>query len=514
MSRGGRVHEGLIEEAAVIDITAPGSGRTLEQLAQAGPAAVTAATARLRDAQVAWEAAGPRQRAAALAALRDWMLDHEDALLDLYQQETAKPRQEALFELMTCVDIINFYGENAERFLAAQAAHPHSPLVRTKRLQAFARPHPVVGIIAPWNFPLALVAFDVIPALVAGCAVLLKPSEVNPLTVRELARAWREELRLPEVWETVVGGAATGEAVVENVDFVQFTGSTRTGRMVAEHAARRLIPCSLELGGKDPMLVLGDADVDRAANAAAWGAMFNSGQTCVSVERIYVERSVHDRFLELLAERVRALRQGQDDTSSRCDVGAMMTEAQLDLVDAHVTDARERGARVVCGGHRLQGPGRFYAPTVLADVDHSMRCMREETFGPLAPVMRVEDAEEAVRLANDSPYGLSASVFTRDRERGVAIAQRLEAGAVNINDVYANAFALTLPMGGWKQSGIGARSGGAYGVLKYCRCQAVTVSRVAPRRELVWYPYRARSGRVLRRVTRLVGARDLRRKLD
>lgn len=503
---------GAVTEDA-LRVTSPATGEEIERIAPASTADVADAARRLRDAQPAWEAIGPEGRAAALRRLRDWLFDHEDAILALYQRETAKPRQEALLELVTCVDIINFYADNAERFLGPQSVRAHSPLGRAKALHQFARPQPLAGIIAPWNFPLALVALDLIPALIAGCAVLLKPSEVNPLAVRMLVDAWRGELGLPLVVDVVIGGAETGEAVVDQVDLIQFTGSTRTGRQVALRAAERLIPCGLELGGKDPMIVLADADVTRAANAAAWGTMFNLGQTCVSVERIYVEDAVYDRFVATLVACVGRLRQGADDAGSRYDVGAMITEAQLEIVEAQVADARERGARVLVGGHRVDGPGRFFAPTVLVDVDHTMACMREETFGPLAPVMRVRDAEEAIALANDSPYGLSATIFTGDRARGLELAQRIEAGGVNVNDVYANAFALNLPQGGWKASGIGARSGGANGVLKYCRKQAVTVGRVNPKRELVWYPYSPRGARLLRRVTRMLGAHDLRRRL-
>jgi acyl-CoA reductase-like NAD-dependent aldehyde dehydrogenase len=259
-------------------VTSPATGEALERIEPATPEAVRATAERLRAAQPAWELQGPAGRAAALGKLRDWMLDNEDGILDLYQRETAKPRQEALLELMTGVDVINFYARNASRFLEPSNPKPHSLLTRAKKLHLFARPYPVAGVIAPWNFPLALVLLDIVPALVAGCAVMLKPSEVNPLAIRELARAWSSELELPPVFETVIGDAATGEAVVDDSDIVQFTGSSRTGRLVMERAARTLTPVNLELGGKDAMIVLADADLDRAVYGAAWGSMFNSGQ--------------------------------------------------------------------------------------------------------------------------------------------------------------------------------------------------------------------------------------------
>jgi betaine-aldehyde dehydrogenase len=282
--------------------------------------------------------------------------------------------------------------------------------------------------------------------------------------------------------------------------------------VIAQRAAERLIPCSLELGGKDAMIVLADADLERAANAAVWGGMFNSGQSCTSVERVYVEESVYDDFIELVVERVRRLRQGPPGTGDT-DIGALSGEAQLVIVERHVSDALAKGARALVGGKRADVPGAFFEPTVLVDVDQSMRCMREETFGPTLPVMKVQDVEEAIRVANDSTYGLSASVWTRDRRRGEQIARRLEAGAVNINDMFANVFTIPVPQGGWNESGVGARLGGAHGIRKYCRPQAITAARLTPKSELLWYPYTARRARLAHRLVRLLLAADWSRRL-
>ena len=499
--------------AEAIAVRDPATGETVEELRVDDREAVKAAAEELRAAQPSWEALGPKGRAAALRRLRDWLLDNEDRLADLYQRETSKPRQDALLEILVAVDVLNYYADNAADFLQTRKPRPHSLPGKAKQLRLDARPYPLVGIITPWNFPIALVALDAIPALAAGCAVLLKPSEVNPLAIREMVRAWREDLGLPPVLDTVVGAAETGEAVVDASDYVQFTGSTGTGKLIAKRAAETLKPVGLELGGKDAMIVLADADLERAANAAAWGAMFNSGQTCISVERIYAEAPVYDEFLQHLTRAVAELRQGRDEDRFEFDLGAMMTGAQLETVEEHVDEAVAAGARTLTGGHRVEGPGGFFEPTVLVDVDHSMACMREETFGPTAPLMKVRDADEAVRLANDSPYGLSASVWTRDKDKALEVAGQLEVGAVNVNDVYSNLFMFALPHGGWKGSGLGARNGGADGLLKYCRRQAVTVGRMAPKRELLWFPYTERRAGMFRKISHLLGAGDIRRRL-
>jgi acyl-CoA reductase-like NAD-dependent aldehyde dehydrogenase len=264
-----------------------------------------------------------------------------------------------------------------------------------------------------------------------------------------------------------------------------------------ERAAATLTPVSLELGGKDPMIVLADADVDRAANCAAYYSMLNSGQTCISVERVYVEAPLYDDFVAKVTDNVRAIRQGLPNGPASADVGSLTFAPQLETVEAHVRDAVAKGARVLTGGHRAEGAGLFYEPTVLVDVDHTMACMTEETFGPTLPIMKVADADEAIRLANDSPYGLAASVFTKDVAKGESVARRIEAGAVCINDAVVNYVARELPMGGWKASGLGSRHG-ANGIRKYCAQQSILVTRFALKRDVYMFPYR-------RTVTRLYG---------
>jgi acyl-CoA reductase-like NAD-dependent aldehyde dehydrogenase len=290
---------------------------------------------------------------------------------------------------------------------------------------------------------------------------------------------------------------------------VMFTGSTEVGKKVMERASRTLTPAGLELGGKDPMLVLADADLERAANAAVHYSMQNGGQTCISVERVYVEEPVYDEFVSKVEQKMRALRQGVPGGAGSVDIGAVTSPPQMDLIDEHVRDAVAKGARALVGGRRGDGPGDFYEPTLLVDVDHSMECMTEETFGPTLPVMKVRDADEGVRLANDSPYGLQASVWTKDTAKGERLARLIEAGVVTVNDAQINYVALELPMGGWKESGLGSRHG-ADGIRKYTKRQALLVTRFAPKRDLHMFPYRARTTKLIERLLRLVYGRGKR----
>jgi acyl-CoA reductase-like NAD-dependent aldehyde dehydrogenase len=276
-----------------------------------------------------------------------------------------------------------------------------------------------------------------------------------------------------------------------------------------ERAAKTLTPVALELGGKDPMIVLSDADLERAANSAVHYSMQNGGQTCISVERVYVEEPIYDQFVAKVEEKMRGLRQGVPGDAGSTDIGAVTSPPQVDLIDRHVQDAVAKGARILVGGKRGNGSGDFYEPTLIVDVDHSMECMSEETFGPTLPVMKVRDADEAVRLANDSPYGLAASVWTKDTAKGEAVARRVESGAVCVNDAQVNYVALELPMGGWKASGLGSRHG-AGGIRKYTKQQTLLVTRLAPKREMHMLPYKGRTTRLVQRLLKLLYGRGKR----
>ena len=494
-----------------IKVHNPATGELIRTVPVDSPEAVAEKVARVRANQPEWEAMGIEGRYHWLGKLRDWLLDNEERVLDTMQAETGKVRADAGNEPAYLADLINFYGAKAAGYIGEESIRPHTPLLAAKKLRVQYRPHQVVGIISPWNFPLILSLGDAIPALQAGAAVVVKPSEFTPLGLAEVVDAWKQEIGGPDVFDCVQGIGPTGGALVDAVDFIQFTGSDRTGRKVMARAAETLTPVSLELGGKDPMIVLADADLDRAANAAAWGGMMNSGQICMSVERIYVEEPAYDEFLAKLTAEVGKLRQGSDTAADPKDVGAMTSPNQTAIVEDHVSDALASGAKALTGGKRVPGPGDYFEPTVLVDVDHSMKVMRDETFGPVVGVMKVRDTEEAIRLANDSPYGLSGSVFG-ERDHAEQVARRVECGAINVNDVLVNYFATDVPMGGWKQSGIGYRHGEP-GIKKFCRSESLVITRMAGKREPTWYPYTKGRRRLLSPISRFFGARDWRRKL-
>jgi acyl-CoA reductase-like NAD-dependent aldehyde dehydrogenase len=500
-------------DGETLEVRKPADGSLITSVPIDPPERVREVVARVRAAQPEWEALGISGRRRWLAELRDWLIANEERVADVMQAETGKVRADAELEAPFICDVINYYGANAARFLADETPSLHMPMLKVKRLRIVYRPHQVAGNISPWNFPLILSFDDSIAALQAGSAVVIKPSEFTPLTTMEVVRAWKEEIGGPDVLDFVNGVGDTGGALVDACDFIQFTGSERTGKVVMKRAAETLTPVSLELGGKDPMIVLRDANIERAVNGAAYGGLVNTGQICLSIERVYVEEPIYDEFVSRLAERVAKLRQGDDGRSASAEVGAMTTPAQLEKVSEHVEDAREKGARILTGGRRGDGPGDWYEPTVIADADHSMTVMVDETFGPVIPVMKVRDADEALRLANDSTYGLGGSVFTRDFRRGEQIARQMDTGAVNVDDVLTNYLALEAPMGGWKSSGIGQRHS-VHGIRKFCRVESIVSPRFPQgRADPLWFPNSRRKRTFINGLFRFVNARGWRNRL-
>jgi acyl-CoA reductase-like NAD-dependent aldehyde dehydrogenase len=470
----------------LIEVRNPATGELVGSVQLSSPDDVAVLAARARRAQSRWEAAGVGSRERVFRRAQRWLHDNGTRVSDTIRVETGKTYEDAQLELSVAARSFGFWAGHARKYLADERIRSPSPLTLGKRIVVRYVPFGVVGVIGPWNYPLVNGFCDCIPALMAGNAVLHKPSELTPLTAGLAAEMLRECGAPEDVFLVATGDGSAGEALIDEVDFVMFTGSSATGRKVMERASRTLTPVSLELGGKDPMIVLRDANLKRAANNAVYSSMNNSGQICISIERVYVEQPVYDEFVEAVLAKAGALRQGPPAGPGSVEVGAMTSPAQVEIVDAHVKDAVAKGGRVLVGGAR--GEGQFYEPTVLVDVDHTMRCMTEETFGPLLPIMKVADADEAVRLANDSPYGLQAAVFTRDLERGEQIARRIEAGACCVNDAQVNFMAFEAPMGGWKGSGVGSRHGPG-GIRKYCRQQTVLVNRFVLDSEMYMFPY-------------------------
>jgi acyl-CoA reductase-like NAD-dependent aldehyde dehydrogenase len=489
--------------ASGIPVENPATGEIIRTVPVVGPGDVPALAERARAAQPAWEALGYDGRARVLRRAQKWVTDHGEEIAATIVAETGKTYEDAsIVEVSYAANAFGFWAKHAPRYLADERIHTRNPFVLGRRLVVRYRPVGLVGVIGPWNYPLVNGFGDCIPALAAGNAVILKPSKVTPLTSLLMADCMRESGLPDGVFGVATGGAETGEALIDASDMVMFTGSTETGRKVMTRAANTLTPVSLELGGKDPMIVLADADLERAANGAVYYSMQNGGQTCISIERVYVEAPAYDEFVAKVTEKVKALRQGVPHGAGSVDIGAVTFPPQAEIIADHVSDAVDKGAHVLAGGHLKEGPGRFFEPTVLVDVDHTMKAMTEETFGPTLPIMKVRDEGEAIRLANDSPYGLAASVWTRDKAKGEAIARQIQAGAVCVNDAQLNYVALEVPMGGWKTSGLGSRHG-AGGIRKYTKQQAIMVNRFPMKKDVHFFPYKASTAKLVSRLVRV-----------
>jgi succinate-semialdehyde dehydrogenase/glutarate-semialdehyde dehydrogenase len=468
----------------------PASGEVLGEIECASDSEVLAAVQRARVAQPRWAEMGLHRRISVLREFQTQLHARKSDIAAAITREAGKPLAEALVtEVLVVLDAARFLIDHAWGLLRDQPV-PHGNLAtKLKRGRLVREPHGVVGIISPWNYPFAIPATETLAALVAGNAVVLKPSELTPVVALELASLLSAAGLPKDVFQVVIGEGPTGAALMRSaIDKLVFTGSVGTGKRIAAAAAERLLPVVLELGGKDPMLVLDDADVDVASSAAVWGAFVNAGQACLSVERCYVHRSLYQPFMKACAEKAGRLRVN-DGMDANTDVGPMIHERQVRIVEAHVEEAKSQGARVLVGGTRLPALGvNFYAPTVLADVTHEMRIMREETFGPVLPIMAFDDEHEAVRLANDSQYGLAASIWTRDRKRGERIARRIHAGTVMVNDVISCFGISEAPHGGLKTSGIGSTHG-QLGLDEMVRKKYLDVDLTPGIKKVWWHGY-------------------------
>lgn len=467
----------------------PVTGEEIGRAPQATAPEVKEAVRSARAAQPAWAKTSFKERSQQILEARQILLSQRSEVSRLISRETGKPIPEALaMEVVPTLDAMHYLARNAQELLRPEkiSIGLHGLMGRSSRIVY--KPIGVVGIISPWNFPLATPAEEVVMALMAGNAVVLKPSELTPLTALRLAQIFKQAGLEEGLFQVVIGDGSVGAALIDApVDKILFTGSVATGKKVAEVAAKHLTPVVLELGGKDPMIVLEDAHLENAARAAVWGAFANSGQACASVERCYVHESIVEKFLPLVLEETRALRQG-NPANEEIELGSMVSKQQLGIVADHVNQALESGAQALTGGKPRDDESLFYPPTVLTNVNHRQLVMTEETFGPVLPVMTFNSDAEAIALANDSPFGLTASVWTRDLDRGRRIAEKIDAGTVMVNEVlYTHGIAQT-PWGGVKDSGYG-RTHGRQGLLELVVPQHIHVNRFSFLPDLWWYGY-------------------------
>jgi acyl-CoA reductase-like NAD-dependent aldehyde dehydrogenase len=490
----------------IIQVQAPRNGALLGEVPVDGPEEVAAAVARVREVQRGWASLGPRDRARRMRGLLQVIVRRREEIADRIVAETGKPQVEALAEVAVVVGLGRHYLKRAPRVLGRRRAA--TGWMVWKRAWTEREPWGVMGVISPWNYPFILTAEPTLTALFGGNGVVLKPSEHTPFTGAILEELVEEAGLPPDLVRVVQGRGETGQALIHaGIDKLYFTGGAATGRRILSEAAPLLLPVSLELGAKDPAIVLEDADQERAARGIAFGGFFNAGQTCISIERVYVVDQIHDEFLRKLVRQTAALRIG---AGGEVDLGPISTPRQLAVVEEHLQDALARGARVVCGGERLDPGSNLFHPTILTDVPDDALVLTEETFGPILPVVRVRDEDEAVRRANELPMGLFASVWTGDRKRGEAVARRIRAGGVSVNDTLSHWGVPSLPMGGVGESGY-SRARGDEGLREFTRARAFLVDRPGLRREPWWFPYTPMSRRLMRGIVAWEGLSGLSR---
>jgi succinate-semialdehyde dehydrogenase/glutarate-semialdehyde dehydrogenase len=466
-------------EREELEIENPATGRLLATVAKCTPEDVEFAAKRAREAQAKWRESSFAERVEILLRFHDLVLNRQDEVLDVIQLESGKARRHAFEEILDSAIVARYYARTAERLLRAHRRRGVIPVLTAT--WEYHHPVGVVGVISPWNYPLTLSISDAVPALAAGNAVVMKVDSKTPFSGL-IALELMEAAGLPPgVLQVVTGsGSELGPELIQRVDYVMFTGSTSVGRGVASQAAERLIPSSMELGGKNAMIVLRDANVARAVEGAERAMFSNSGQLCISIERLLVHEDIAEEFVERLVKRVKRMRLGSG-LSYDFDMGSLISEEQLEAVRDHVEDAVNKGAKVLTGGRPRPEIGPyFYEPTVLGEVKEGMNLFADETFGPVVSVSTFADEAEAVRRANDSCFGLNFSLWTRDVRHGRELATHLEAGTVNINEGYIATWgSVDAPMGGMKESGLGRRHGST-GILKYTEPQTISVQRLVP----------------------------------
>src|SRR5580693_4385611 len=470
----------------------PATGNILAQFQKTPPAALPEILSRARAAQSGWAALPVKKRCAQLLGLRECIMGSRDVLADAVVAESGKPRVEALFaDIFVALDTAEYFSKHGARLLRPDRVPHHSMAAKAKSGRVVYDPVGVIGIISSWNYPLAIPLSQIIPAIVAGNAVICKTSDFTPNCGALIEKLFSDGAFPKNLVTVIQGGGEVGQALIDAApDKIMFTGSVATGRRVAEACARKLIPTVLELGGKDAMIVLADAKLDVAASAAVWGSYTNCGQVCLSVERLFVEQPAEEKFLALCVEKTKKLRLGPGRDPAT-DVGPLIRPQHVQRMSDLVNDAVARGARVLCGGQARPDLGaNFFEPTVIAGVNSSMRLFQEETFGPILAVQTVEDAEEAIASANDSTFALAASVWTSDAKRGQAIAGRLRAGAVMVNDAISYFGIAEAPHGGCGASGWG-RTHGKAGLLEMVQTKYVDVDRLPHREKPWWYRYGA-----------------------
>ena len=493
----------------------PATGKVLAHIEKTSPEMVGRTIVLARAAQKQWAKVPLRERCLRLRKLRECLLASRSELADAVVSESGKPRVEALFaDLFVALDSAEYWSKNAPAALRRERVPHHSIAAKAKSGRLAYEPLGVIGIISSWNYPLAIPMSQIIPAVAAGNGVVAKTSDFTPRCGALIAKLFRNAGFPQDLVAVVQGGGEVGQALVESgPDKVLFTGSVETGRRVAEACAKKLIPTVLELGGKDAMIVLADADLQTASSAAVWGSFTNCGQVCLSVERLFVEQAVSEKFAALCVEKTKKLRLGPG-SDPEIDVGPLIRPRHVERMSDLIEDAVARGARVLCGGHPRPDLGpNFFEPTVVTDVDSSMNLFQEETFGPVLAIQTVKDAAEALRHANDSPFALAASVWTTDARKGRAIAEQIRAGAVMVNDAISYFAIAEAPHGGCGASGWG-RTHGRAGILELVQTKYIDVDRLPRKEKPWWYRYGSEQGQAAEAFLRFAFASGIGGKLS